>query len=507
MPNPIHQWKSQAHSFVHQAHAANISRRRRAAGYTARLSWIWYRQFREDRAPQMAAALTYRTVFSLLPTLVLILVVLQAFRGLEENQESFKDTILNLIPEQLLAADITAAPVTADATTHPTLEIADAPPHSPATNLAPPSAPTPALAQAQEQVKEQERRQELGDFIGNVIDQLAKVNFARIGAVGLLLFIYGATTLLATIEQSFNQVLGVDQGRPWYIRVTYYYAVITLGPMVLVAGQFIQQKAFSLLAAGGDLTGWLAGPLVVLSPLITAWIVLSAIYTLLPHARVPIRHVLVGSFIAAVLWVISKEAFTIYVSRTAATSLYGALGLVPLFLFWLYVTWLIILFGLELTYSLSQVRNPLIDEEAATSTMIGDPAWTVPVMLRLGQLFTDGKGAAPTDLAADLGLPTSSVQRLCANLVQVGLLHTIAGSDEDVATYALARPPAKITVADLLTHGRQWARTGLRANVETCWQYLDHLHQSQDQLAAQTTLQDLLDKQAASTPAPAPKTT
>ncbi|MCC7408010.1 MAG: YihY family inner membrane protein [Phycisphaeraceae bacterium] len=499
MPSPLHQWKS----LVHQTHAANVSRRRRAAGYTARLSWIWYRQFREDRAPQMAAALTYRTVFSLLPTLVLILVVLQAFRGLEENQESFKDTILNLIPERLLEADISAPPVTSEAVPTAMPDAA-----SPAPPAAPTASPADAAAveqQAEQQAQAKERRQELGDFIGNVIDQLAKVNFARIGAVGLLLFIYGATTLLATVEQSFNQVLGVDQGRPWYIRVTYYYAVITLGPMVLVAGQFIQQKAFSLLAAGGDLTGWLAGPLVILSPLLTAWIVLAAIYTLLPHARVPIKHVLIGSFVAAALWVISKEAFTIYVARTAVTSLYGALGLVPLFLFWLYVTWLIILFGLELTYSLSQVRNPLLDEESYTSTMIGDPAWTVPVMVRLGQLFTDGQGAAPTDLAADLGLPTSSVQRLCANLTQAGLLHTIAGSDEDVSTYALARPPAKITVADLLTLGRQWSRTGLRANVETCWQYLDHLHQSQDQLAGQTSLQDLLDKQAASTVPPAAK--
>ncbi|MCC7145970.1 MAG: YihY family inner membrane protein [Phycisphaeraceae bacterium] len=449
-----------------------------------RLARYCYGQLIADRATQMAAALTYRTLFSLLPTIVLALVVLQGLRGLEHYQDRFKTSILNLIPDKLLSADLGDASFSS-------------PSESPGKDQSPTTSTSPQPSQTAEEAAAAtslvERRTQLGSMIQNVLDALGKVDFRGIGSVGFLLFIYGATTLLETIERSFNVIFGAEQGRPWYLRITFYYTFITLGPIVLITGQIIQQKALSALAAEA-LTSWLAGPAVVLSPLLTSWFVLTAVYVLLPHARVQWKPALIGSFVASVLYVAGQQLFAIYVSRNAVTSLYGALGLVPLFLFWIYITWLIVLFGLELTYALQTIKSSDFDEELnrPQHEILGDSQWLLPIMARIGQSFAQGKTIDAQDLAHEVGLPLLATMRVCSRLQQAGLVHPIDQSEGSAAAYALARPPDRIPLDHLLELGQNWTRPDRSPPADQCWQFARQLDVHQRQAAAGKTLADIL---------------
>lgn len=466
--------------------AEELGRTRRMLHYSARLAVYCYRKLIQDRASQMAAALTYRTLFSLLPMLALALVVLGGFRGLEQYHEQFKSSVVEfLLPETLLAAEIEEAATSSSARAE--FRALDGP-----ADAAKSDSDTARESNAEIQALD-DARQQLGERIGGIIDQLSHINFRGIGVVGVLIFLYAATALLATIERSFNSVFGVEQARPWYLRLTFYYTVITLGPIVLIAGQVLQQGAFDALKEGAWVN-WLAVPLVTLSPLLTTWLVLAAMFVLLPHTHVNKRPALVGSLVAAVLWVATKELFAVYVSRAGVTNLYGALGLVPLFLMWLYLTWLIVLFGLELTATLQGMRSGRfrrqLRSEPPEAESVGNPQWLVPVMIRMARLFSEGHIAAASELGDQLGLPGSAAGRLLAWLEKRDLVHRVHRADDE--GYALARPADTIAVRHLIDLAGELGRARGTAAGGREWDYLGRLSAAMKDAAGEATLADLV---------------
>lgn len=452
-----------------------LGRTRRTLQYAGRLAFHCYRKLKQDRASQMAAALTYRTLFSLLPMLALALVVLSGFRGLEQYHERFKESIVEfLLPDTLLTVELEEQEVV--------------PQESDALPVKPPTADHKTLDDA---------RYQLGERIGDIVDQLSQINFQGIGIVGVLIFLYAATMLLSTIERSFNHVFGVEHARPWYLSLIFYYAVVTLGPIVIIAGQVLQQGAFEMLKAGAW-TNWLAGPLVVISPVLTTWIVLCLMFVLLPHTLVHKRPALIGSLVAAVLWVITQELFAIYVSRAAITSLYGALGLVPLFLYWIFLTWLIVLFGLELTATLQGMRTGCLrrsdlreaSEFGELDEQVDNPQWLLPVMIRLAGLFADGRHAEAPDLADQLGLPAPAVGRLLGRLEAAGLVHRVRRGEAE--GFALAMPAGRISLRQLVELAGELGRARSARRTSREWSYLDKLGSAMKDAAGDATLEDLL---------------
>lgn len=396
------------------------------------------RELNRVRAATMAAALTYHTLFSLLPTLVLALVVMRLFVG-EAEQQWFKEQAVNSALSWLSIGE-----------QHSDDELIVDP-----ANKQQPSTQTPdAVSLGRGGREEFERtREALRENIQTYLETLQKINFKSIGVVGVLLFIWGATGLLATIERSFNHIYAVTRPRPWYLRLPMYYTVITLSPLVLIAGRLMQNKFFSLLQTG-SVTNWLVGPLVVISPLITSWLVLTVLYMLLPNTRVNRRTAIIGGLVASILWLVGIEAFTLYVQRAAITSLYGALALLPLFLLWLWITWLVVLFGLEITYTLQMMRGGQFEKEAnkKTERIVYDPRWVLPVMAAVGRAFVRGKEVTPDAIAHELGLPTTAVAELGELLESEGYVHRIEQGKSESA-YSLAKPVDAIALDELIKIG------------------------------------------------------
>lgn len=482
----ISQLSSRVRSFVMQP-AQESKRTYRYLRFWAMFTWFCTRELKRDNATQMAAALTYRTMFSLLPMLVLALVVLQAFRGLEGYQAKFKQSVITfLLPEELLQRD-----------TH-TGELV----HSKGTpSLQQPGVSTSqqvAQNQAQQQQEEEsvkEARALLGDNIEQLLDKLENVDFGKIGWAGLLVFIYGATTLLETAEKSFNAVFDVEQGRPWYLRLTYYYTMVTLGPVVIISGQVIQQRLMSVIEEGAW-TNWLAGPSLVLAPIVTTWLVLLVMFLLLPHAKVQIRAAALGSFVAALFWVGTKELFAIYATRTGATSLYGALALVPLFLLWVYLTWLIVLFGLEVAYVLQAMKSHKFQREFAQTRQhdMVQSTTMLSMLAMIGDTFIKGESVRAENLVDQLSITPRLCRLLLQELEKARWIHKVQGHADNLPGYSLAKPPTGIRVADVLTLSNQLTQSPSEAKHlgESTRKYMQKLFDVQLQQAANQTLQDVL---------------
>ncbi|MAE61697.1 MAG: hypothetical protein CMJ49_10125 [Planctomycetaceae bacterium] len=420
-----------------------LNRWQRSARFTIDLTRHCAGELKHDRAGQMAAALTYHTVFSLLPMLVLMLVVTQMFLG-EDDREKFKKDIVNLLvgTTKLAAEASTGAPEAAGAD-----EPGEADEPDVEGRL---ETDDPAMqAENARQAELDQARSYIGERVEKAINELGKAKFGSIGVVGLLVFIYGATGLLATIERSFNQLFGIERSRPWFLRLPLYYTVITLGPVVLAIGQLVQKRMFDLIRQDTSVA-WLAGPLGGAMPFLTSWLVLYLMYVLLPNTKVSMRAAAVGSFVAAVVWVIGAELFGYYVeSAVAVRNLYGSLGLLPLFLLWLWLSWLALLFGLELTYTLQAMKGQKFKHaQHAQAENLVDATWMIPVAAQVAAAFERGAVCTIEQISKQTDLAHRTVQRMVDALEGAGLVHQV--DQGEGSGYTPARPSEQITVDEIL---------------------------------------------------------
>ncbi|MEO0982505.1 MAG: YihY/virulence factor BrkB family protein [Pseudomonadota bacterium] len=378
-------------------------------------------EFSKDKPGQIAAALTYHTLFSLLPVMALALVILRTFVGPEE-QQVFKELILDAAIDWLVV-DEGAAPA------------------------------EPAAAAASGATEYDAAIARIDETVGGLLDRLYDIDFQSIGAIGVLVFIYAATGLLATIEQSFNQIYGVNAGRRWHYRLPLYYTTITLAPLVIIAGQVLQERAMQELA-GYAWTDWLAGPMSFVYPLLTTWIVFYLMYLLIPNARVKLRAAAIGAALAAFASVALLELFSIYTSVYAGRTLYGSLALLPLAMLWMWLNWLIVLFGLEVSYVLQTgptPQDPSAGKRLLDAPSMSDPRWLIVVLSAVAERFKAGETASLETIAMRLRTTEAVVGALADHLVQKGFLHRLAEGERAGSgpAYALARPPEDIKINEV----------------------------------------------------------
>ena len=175
--------------------------------------------------------------------------------------------------------------------------------------------------------------------------------------LGVLFLVVTALMMMLTIEQAFNTIWRVRQPRRGVSSFLIYWAILSLGPLLLGAGFAISTYVASLsLLAGPDAlfdVTWL----IRIAPLLLEVAAFTLLYAVVPNTRVPVRHALLGGLFSALLVEAAKKLFSLYVSAFPAYQLiYGAFATVPLFLLWIYVCWLIVLLGAELACNLSSTR-------------------------------------------------------------------------------------------------------------------------------------------------------
>ena len=473
----------------YQRPAEDMSGWRRRVRHFLEFAYHCYRELIGNKATQMAAALTYYTLFSILPTLVLMLVVMHSFLG-DAERNQFKQYVVNSVLE-VMGEPSGQSPV--ETAVHGAG-----------------AAPDEMGASARESFDK--ARENLDEWVQGIFTQLESVSFRSIGVVGILVFIYAATSLLRSIESSFNAVYQTYSIKSIIVRLPVYYMVITLGPIVILAGQWAQALLFSWVESASWLA-WLGAPLSMVAPLVTIWLVFFLAFVLLPNAWVKLHAAAVGSFVAALLWVVVISSFKFYVARYSYANLYGALALLPLFLFWLWVSWLIVLFGLEITYTLQHFEGKRLERENRRQRdRFVDPRYVLPVMAIVGEQFTHGRSVSQAELVHRTNLPTWAVAQIVRRLVQGGFLRETLtsgapgspGSDASPASHgsttsggggegvSLARPLEKIEVAQLLDTAAEATMTSRQLQGQPGMTAYAQIAQAARDAVGRRTLADLL---------------
>lgn len=416
----------------------------------------------ENNVTAMSSALSFRTIFALIPLLVLVFLFLKTTGIVEDHKQSLR---------QVLDASGFA-------------QIVLAPPTTPDTD-----AVTTAPADELPQVVN------VADYIERLVGYVEnKLTVGRLGPIGIVLLIYTATTLLTAMERSLNRIFGAARSRSLLRRLPFYWSVLTLGPLLLMAGTYIGREATEALAHATGVFRVVAGAGGWLAPFLGYLLALWAIYKLLPNTEVPSLYALLGAAVAAPLWLIAKWGFALYVENFVSTgNLYGSLGLVPLFLIWLNVSWMILLFGAEVAHTAGSPLSGSVAEPPGGSA--ANPPDLLAALLAVARSFAAGTGPASRDqLIEQLNLPEDTVTALLDRLNALGLLCPV--EINDAPHYVLTRPAEQIGVSEILQLNRPAERHRFHPEINAA---VNRFNTQAASALASITLADLLGPSAQKT--------
>ncbi|MHC4363745.1 MAG: YihY/virulence factor BrkB family protein [Planctomycetota bacterium] len=275
----------------------------------------------KNRSGQQAAALSYHTVFGIVPLAIVMLLIFQWFPA----YSGVGDKVRAIVYEQLELSTI--------------------------------EYPDPANPEENVMLTEY-----LDEMVGGFFSGLNEGEIALFSAV---IVIWAALALLSTIERAFNNIWHVARGRSFLQRIINYWALLTLGPLLLGVGVYASAQ-YAALARLQETV--LSNITPAVFSYFVATVVFFLLYFVLPNTRVRVGAALWGAAVAALAWSFAKWGFGVYVTKFIPYSqIYGVLGLIPLGVFWIFATWLIVLFGLQLTYT-TQHLSSLDAAEIAAAT-------------------------------------------------------------------------------------------------------------------------------------------
>ncbi|MGE0355972.1 MAG: YihY family inner membrane protein [Burkholderiales bacterium] len=325
---------------------------RDAAGFVA----FVFRRWREDRCLQVAGSLTFTTLLALVPLFTVVVAVLSALPYFEDAMVQVKVfLLLNLVPE---------------------------------------------IA---------------GKVITVYMQQFAEAA-GRLTSVSLVALFAMALAMLFTVDRSLNVIWRVERLRPLWLSVTGYVALLLIGPALM--GVSLWASSWVLAASLDRLVmpSQLEALVLRMVPLAGSAIVFFLVYRIIPNRHVPALHALAGGVLAALAFELMKSVFAGYLRAVPTYRLvYGAFASLPIFMLWLYLSWLVVLLGAEFTASLAWWRGRrFLPDEARDPALAG--------AFGLGRVLC-AAGGVPLPLARireSVDLPEERLEALLAELCESG---------------------------------------------------------------------------------------
>lgn len=379
---------------------------RSVAVRASRVVQLLIRRSVEDEISMTAAALSYKTLLGLIPILVVVTLVAKTLMGAQ-----FAPFVANAIKS--LGLD--------------------------QMQITPPPGPT---------ATDSSSTMALGAWVEDIVTKASQIDLSALGSIGVLVTAVSAIWLMAGIEESFNRIYRARQGRAWLRRVVLYWFVLTASPLLIAAIPLLT----GLLTNIGESTHLtaLASVAKAVWDLLILWVLLMVVYVVVPSARVRLKSAALGSLVAAICILALKWFLTAYFARAFGISrLYGSLGLIPVFMFWMYFVWLMVLIGLEVTAIAQTLRARGLDAgDSTTDGRFSDPTTLLAIMEEACECWSRGQVATRDSIASSLAIDDRLAAEMLEQLVKSGFLkHTVNDA------YLPARPPDTVRADEVLRAG------------------------------------------------------
>jgi membrane protein len=404
------------------------------------------RLLKKNNAERQAAALSYHTIFGIVPLAIIMLLIFQSF----PTYSSIGDKIKGLVYKQLQLSSIEITP----------------------------------------DEEEPGKKVKLTEYIDELIGKFfTGVNKGSITIFSVVIVLWAALALLSTIEKTFNNIWHVAKGRNFLQRTINYWALLTLGPLLLSLGIYANTEYATLARLQQTILSHVAPTLLSYIVAVAAFFFL---YFILPNTKVQAKAAIWGAAVAALVWIIAKGIFGYCVTELKLYStIYGAMALIPITVFWINVTWLTVLFGLQLTFTTQHLKS-LDAAEIASSRktdeyFIANDLTAINIARQIAAAFEmDRAPVTPEVICSKLDIPPEFGEKILNHLVHRNII--VRTSDPAVG-FMPAKDPANIRLSDI---AEALAAASFAQSISEQPESLQHITQSQRSTLAQYNLKHIL---------------
>jgi membrane protein len=367
------------------------------AEYSKPIAWILrgmrivfyiFDEFVRDNCLQTAASLSYTTLLSLVPLAAISLAILSRFKFSQE-------TVQDLLMHYLL--------------------------------------PTASFQQ----------------IIVENIQKFAR-NTAALSIIGGLFLAFFAVALLNTVEGSFNSIWRATERRSLLSKFTAFWSIITFSPILIGASIVLTSRFYHIGLVGNLLKHELIrSGINYILPVLLIFVIVFFAYRVLPNTKVRASPAIIGAIIATLLFYYARWWFGIYVTKYANFDrIYGILGTLPAFLIWIYISWVIVLFGAEVTFTFQYHRLDPEEKRASPGDPIYNPYYGVRAVLMLRDHFSKGKGPlSAVELANSLSITYELMDEILLHLRKGNLASSV---DEAREKFLPSRDLDQVTLKEIV---------------------------------------------------------
>jgi membrane protein len=311
------------------------------------------KRWSEDRCPQIAGSLTYMTLLAIFPMFAVVVAVLSQSPIFEDVMSAIKIwLLLNFLPETA------------------------------------------------------------GKIITVYMEELAQ-HAARLTWYGLAVVLALALWTMHLMDRSFNAIWRVSRGRSYWALLVGYTALLVTGPLLLLASVTFTTYVLAITEDARRWASFAGTALLHVVPLVMSAVAFFLVYRIVPHRRVPWRHALLGAVAAAVFFESAKQLLGHFVRHSPTYSIaYGAFAAFPVFLVWVYVSWLGILLGAELTASAAYWHDGLWKQAASPSVRFREALAVTQALIQAGNAALSFKR-----LQEETRLPAKELEETLAQMV------------------------------------------------------------------------------------------
>jgi len=276
-----------------------------------------------------------------------------------------------------------------------------------------------------------------------VIDAVNKTDFTKLGGVGGLILLLMSIEVLSRIESSFNSIWGISSNRRFlrkmsqYVSVTVVVPILLMSAITLTATYKLNQGIFERLG------------LLKLTPFMTVWVAFWFLNGFMPNTRVKMLPSLVSGLFAAILW---QGWFQLYITLqpgvTKYNVIYGTIASIPIFLAWLYVSWVIVLVGAEIAFSMQNITTIQMEHQSLNASFRSKVMLVMAVLLRAAySLHGRRERFSLPDYAVEKKIPIRLLHDVADLLAEKGYL---AQAGEDSDNFVLTMAPERVNLGEVV---------------------------------------------------------
>jgi len=292
------------------------------------------------------------------------------------------------------------------------------------------------------------------EVVDKILQYIANTNVKTLGWIGVGTLLVTVFTTVGNVERAFNSIWRVRRGRTSWRKFTDFFSVIVICPIiVLVAASFtVAVQKLDLVHEFVTNPGydWLEKLLLKLISLALVWVGFTFVYAFVPNTRVRLKSAAIGGIVAGSLWQ-SAQWFYIHwqIGFSKYNAIYGSFAQLPLFLVWLYISWIIVLVGAELSYAVQHLGAFVRQGLSESLSPVSRQKVAMAAMRHIAGRFAAGLSPLSSlELARSLHLPPEVVEETLSACAEAGL--TVPLGDEETRGYGLAIGAENIHLADIV---------------------------------------------------------